>query len=198
MKLSTQKRTAILQAAKEAFLSQGFRSTSMDQVAELAQVSKRTVYNHFENKEALFRAVSVGLCAQAKTLPVIYCPHASLHEQLLEIAHQEVKVLTSKPYVAAFRALLVESFELPGIAEQIASEIPDDDSLKDWITAAAKDGQLNCPDTKQATTHFYTLIKGVFFWPVIIGFGTAPKGKERQRYLENTIAMFLGYYSAKD
>ena len=47
------KRCAILEAAAEEFQANGFEGTSMDRVAERAGVSKRTIYNHFENKEAL-------------------------------------------------------------------------------------------------------------------------------------------------
>ncbi len=186
-----------MQAAREEFLTQGFRNTSMDQVADRAGVSKRTVYNHFENKEALFRAVSVGLINEAKALPVEYDPHAPLQEQLLDLANQEVKILTSEPYLSASRAILVESFELPGIIDQIAKEIPaGQDPVENWIKAACDDGRLKCSDINQATLHFYTLIKGVFFWPVICGVCTAPQGAEQQRYIENTIELFLSYYSS--
>ena len=196
LKQSDKKRAAILQAAREEFLTQGFRNTSMDQVAERADVSKRTVYNHFENKDALFRAVSVGLITEAKALPVEYDSEAPLSEQLLDLANREVNILTSETYISASRAILVESFELPGIVEQIAKEIPaGQDPVENWITAATDDGRLNCDDVKQATRHFYTLFKGVFFWPVITGVCTAPQGTEQQRYIENTIEMFLSYYS---
>jgi TetR/AcrR family transcriptional repressor of mexJK operon len=52
-----QKRRAILEAAAELFLGQGFLGTSMDEVAARAAVSKRTVYNRFASKEALFLGV---------------------------------------------------------------------------------------------------------------------------------------------
>src|SRR5579859_7685368 len=52
-----QKRRSILEAATELFLGQGFLGTSMDEVAARAAVSKRTVYNQFESKEALFVAI---------------------------------------------------------------------------------------------------------------------------------------------
>ena len=55
--LSQRKRVDILEAARNEFLETGFRDTSMDRVAERAQVSKRTVYNHFPSKEVLFGAV---------------------------------------------------------------------------------------------------------------------------------------------
>ena len=57
MKLSEQKRLHILDAAETLFYEQGVEHTSMDQIALKAQVSKRTVYNHFDTKEALFDAI---------------------------------------------------------------------------------------------------------------------------------------------
>ena len=46
--------TAILDAATEIFLRNGFLGTSMDEVALQSAVSKQTVYQHFASKEALF------------------------------------------------------------------------------------------------------------------------------------------------
>ena len=51
------KRDIILDAATMAFRDEGYECTSMDRIAELAGASKRTVYNHFGSKEALFQAV---------------------------------------------------------------------------------------------------------------------------------------------
>ncbi|MEM8963867.1 MAG: TetR/AcrR family transcriptional regulator [Acidobacteriota bacterium] len=44
----------VLGAALELFSSQGFRGTTMRQVAEAAGLSLGNVYHHFPNKEALF------------------------------------------------------------------------------------------------------------------------------------------------
>jgi AcrR family transcriptional regulator len=51
------KRDAIVAAAQEVFLREGYTRTSMDVVSEAAGVSKRTVYNHFPDKRTLFLAV---------------------------------------------------------------------------------------------------------------------------------------------
>jgi TetR/AcrR family transcriptional regulator, mexJK operon transcriptional repressor len=53
---AARKRRAITDAARKVFLSEGFDAT-MDGIAEAADVSKATVYNHFGSKEALFVAV---------------------------------------------------------------------------------------------------------------------------------------------
>ncbi len=50
-------REHILWAAKDVFLELGFERASMDEVANRAKTSKRSLYAHFENKDALFLAV---------------------------------------------------------------------------------------------------------------------------------------------
>ncbi len=56
------KRRAILTAAQQLFLARGYAGTSMDQVADAADVSKRTAYRHFGSKEDLFRAAIAAKC----------------------------------------------------------------------------------------------------------------------------------------
>lgn len=48
--LNTQK---IIESASDLFLLHGFGSVSMDQIAEKAELTKVTVYQHFESKDAL-------------------------------------------------------------------------------------------------------------------------------------------------
>lgn len=57
-RLST--RVAILTAASEAFAEQGYASTSMDDVAAAAGVSKGTLFYHFGGKTELFTEVLRG------------------------------------------------------------------------------------------------------------------------------------------
>lgn len=51
------KRQAILEAASVLFLAVGFHSTSMEALAREANVSKATLYSHFADKAALYRAL---------------------------------------------------------------------------------------------------------------------------------------------
>jgi AcrR family transcriptional regulator len=57
-----QKRMAIVAAARRAFLDSGYSQTSMDGIAEAAEVSVKTIYRHFENKDELFSAVMHAVC----------------------------------------------------------------------------------------------------------------------------------------
>lgn len=58
------KETVIIKAAREAFLARGFDGASMDYIALRASVSKRTVYNRFRSKEALFAAAINASCRE--------------------------------------------------------------------------------------------------------------------------------------
>ena len=51
----------MLEAAIAEFQACGYQSASMDAIAAAAGVSKRTLYNHFSSKEALFRALAAEM-----------------------------------------------------------------------------------------------------------------------------------------
>jgi len=63
---SSPKPNAIVLAALELFTRYGYRKTSIDDIAQAAQVAKRTVYLHFENKAAVFLAILEYLAGQVR------------------------------------------------------------------------------------------------------------------------------------
>ena len=48
----------ILEKTRELFLTIGFKSVTMDQIANAMGISKKTIYNFFENKTELVKAVT--------------------------------------------------------------------------------------------------------------------------------------------
>lgn len=58
------KRKQIVKAATEIFLSHGYEGTSVADVAAAAGVIKATIYSHFEDKTALFKAIIEDLTLQ--------------------------------------------------------------------------------------------------------------------------------------
>jgi len=53
-----QSRARILEAARDLFQSQGFDATSIEQIAEKAEVSRGTFFNYFSTKNALLGAIA--------------------------------------------------------------------------------------------------------------------------------------------
>lgn len=50
-------KNAILEAAQEAFLSNGYHKTDMGHIAKIVGIDKRTIYRYFQSKEALAFAI---------------------------------------------------------------------------------------------------------------------------------------------
>ncbi len=54
----------ILAAARRAFLEHGYANTTMDDVARAAEFSKPTLYQYFENKDALFFSLTMPVVTE--------------------------------------------------------------------------------------------------------------------------------------
>ncbi|MBO2535147.1 MULTISPECIES: TetR/AcrR family transcriptional regulator [Rummeliibacillus] len=92
----------ILEAAYKSFSLFGYKATTMDQVAKIANVGKGTIYTFFENKEILFqeivlRMISEMILAAEKEI-VPNCPfQENAHNVLMKILQfREVHQLYAK------------------------------------------------------------------------------------------------------
>ncbi|MEB2258923.1 helix-turn-helix domain-containing protein, partial [Xanthomonas campestris pv. campestris] len=91
-RLTDRKRHAIVEAAIAEFRQHGFEATSMDRVAATAGVSKRTVYNHFPSKDALFGEILRGLWQRsADAVNLAYRPDQPLRAQLITLLQQKLR-----------------------------------------------------------------------------------------------------------
>lgn len=68
-RLRVEKHRAIIRAASAMFLAEGYERVTLDQIAQRAGVSKQTIYAHFADKDALFRAICTQL-AEKLTIPL--------------------------------------------------------------------------------------------------------------------------------
>src|SRR3954462_1689612 len=106
------KHAAIVRAATELFLRQGYQATRTEQIAAAAAVSKQTVYNQFRDKETLFRDIVLGVTATAETfafeltdtLATLHDP-ADLEPTLRSLARRYLAAVTN-PQVLALRRLV--------------------------------------------------------------------------------------------
>ena len=54
-------KTVILRSSRELFHKKGFYGTTMEDIAEYSGFDRRTIYNHFKNKEDIFAALISGI-----------------------------------------------------------------------------------------------------------------------------------------
>lgn len=195
-RLTDRKRQAIVQAAIAEFRAHGFDMGSMDRIAALAQVSKRTVYNHFPSKDALFDEILEQLwIATAAQVQLPYRADRPLRGQLLELLQQKLAMSDDEQFLDLARVLIAEAIHAPQRARDMLARLGDrEEGLPVWIRAAMADGRLKQADPLFAAEQLYGLVKGFAFWPQIT-MGQPPLGQARQRQVaEGAADMFLAYY----
>ncbi|QQE13559.1 TetR/AcrR family transcriptional regulator [Planctomycetota bacterium] len=57
-------RLHLLEVARELFAEHGYAKTSTTMIIDVAKSSRGSLYHHFEDKRAIFKAVYEGLCEQ--------------------------------------------------------------------------------------------------------------------------------------
>ncbi len=91
-------RTAILQAAHDLFIKQGYHGTSMRQIAQASQIALGGLYNHFTSKEKVFEAVFLAFHPYHEVLPLIAAAQGVNLEQLVKDAvHRMIQVVEGRP-----------------------------------------------------------------------------------------------------
>ncbi|MET7413587.1 TetR/AcrR family transcriptional regulator [Streptomyces rubiginosohelvolus] len=166
---SAQKRAAILTAARELFLADGFDRSSVDAVAARAEVSKRTVYDYFGDKRTLLRAVvdSVGdalVTTVRRTLDETLTDRteaAGLEDALVAFSMRiATEMLGSAEYTTLQRLLRSDSGHL---SEQDYNPMADtpDEAIAERFAAFADAGLLDVPDPRLAADQFLALTFGV-------------------------------------
>ncbi|MFC0153462.1 TetR/AcrR family transcriptional regulator [Xanthomonas dyei] len=195
-RLTDRKRHAILEAAIAQFRQHGFDATSMDRVAATAGVSKRTVYNHFPSKDALFGEILRRLwqrSAEAVSLP--YRPDQSLRVQLTQLLQQKLRLLDDAAFIDLSRVAIAEGIHSPERARALLAQLGSkEEGTTTWLRAALADGRLAEVDPDFASQQLQALVKGFAFWPQL-AMGQPPLSPAQQAQVAaSAVEMFLGLY----
>ncbi|KGE53673.1 TetR/AcrR family transcriptional regulator [Xanthomonas axonopodis pv. vasculorum] len=198
-RLTDRKRSAIVEAAIAEFRQHGFEATSMDRVAATAGVSKRTVYNHFPSKDALFGEILRGLWQRsAEAVDLAYRPDQPLHSQLIALLQQKLRLLDDPAFIDLSRVAIAEGIHSPARARELLSQLGSkEEGTTTWLRAALADGRLAGVEPEFAAQQLQALVKGFAFWPQIT-MGQPPLSPQQQTQVaESAVAMFLGLYARK-
>jgi len=166
---SPTKRAAILDAAQELFLTDGYDRTSMDAIAAAAKVSKRTVYDYFGGKRGLLLGV-VDTGGETLMSTVTQALDTHLGESLgidsverLEEALQGFAaelgstLVTSSAYTLLIRLVSANYDALePDLREHPITHVPEE-ALAERLERFTWQGLLDIDDARLAADHFNAL-----------------------------------------
>lgn len=197
MNRSQQKRLAIINAAKEEFTQSGFTAANMNNVSRNAEVSKRTLYRHFESKELLFEAVLEELQhSKAKDVHYPFKPQQSLKQQLTDITLQEVGLLYDDGGIAFARTVVMEFFRQPQMAKTLSERLYHTHAVSQWFEEAMQQGALVQADLTLVTDVYLNLFNGFFLWPQILYIAEPADGQTLEQKVDTVVATVLNSYAA--
>jgi TetR/AcrR family transcriptional repressor of mexJK operon len=161
------KRQAILTAAAVVFAREGYAQAGVDVIAAEAGVAKPTVYNHFGDKENLFRAAIAADAdrALAEHLAVVerlQTGGGDLDAMLGEVGHSMLVCHCSERSWALRRLLNAELTRFPDLIDIVRGRAADRvaEALADKLARLSVAGRLRRLDPAQAAEQFIALLTG--------------------------------------
>jgi TetR/AcrR family transcriptional repressor of mexJK operon len=191
------KRDEIMKAALAVFLDRGYLGASVDEIAMAARASKRTVYSHFGDKEALFREVirsTIAPMQEALQHQLDLLPRDNPREALRSTAHTLATVIVTPQVVRLRRVVIAETDRFPELSAEWHRLGPGQtvDRLATYLSGL--DG-LRLPDPRVAAQQLLWLVVSeplnrLMFAPS----GTAPEPGEIERAATEAVDVLWGAY----
>jgi TetR/AcrR family transcriptional repressor of mexJK operon len=195
------KREKILQAAGILFLKHGYELTSMEALAKMADVSKLTVYSHFDNKAELFKEVIRQRCdRQAAPEGFLNFAKLPVEQALLQLGKILTGLIFSSDSIRLLRILQSEAERHPQLVKIFYEAAPQrvktafGELLKEWVSQ----GQLVVTDIPVATEQFFSLLKGELYLKAMMSLEPIPDSAALENHVRAGISLFLAGYLSKN
>ncbi|ENJ7185116.1 TetR/AcrR family transcriptional regulator [Vibrio fluvialis] len=191
---STQRREAMLQAAADLFFEQGYAATSIDAIITRVGGSKRNIYSEFGNKEGLFSAL-VASCTEEMTAAMALpeTENKDLYKTLMMLGLRMLQFYMSPRMIGIYRTTLMEAHRFPEWGQTFYDNGP-----KRAIAQLAKvleevsiREQLRDVDCYRAAEHFIEMIRGNFYYQVVLGLRPPLSDDEKEQVVASIVDIFL-------
>jgi AcrR family transcriptional regulator len=190
-------RERILEAATELFLDEGYGSTTIEAVAARAGISKRTFYDRFDDKSALFAAVVHRIIGQIRPpAEVPLLAGADLRSVLTRLAGLILRAALSPQAIALHRLVAAESGRFPQLAYAVENDGGRDEGLEligGLLARERADANVNLANRRFAAEQFIHMVATV---PQrrAMGYGTPMTPAELDTWASDVVALFLEGY----
>lgn len=162
-------RSAVAQAATTLFLRQGYAGTTMEDIAALAGLSKRTVYNNYADKHALFTGIVRDVLAGAEEFAgglrggfSATMSRADVRAALHVLGRRLALAIVRREVVALRRLLIGEARAFPDLAREYFERAPAQviAALATTFRELTRAGLLGAADPRRAAQQFGYLVAG--------------------------------------
>ena len=188
------KRKDIMDAARQLFLQHGFHGTSMDALAKEACVSKATLYSHFEDKDALYRALINDKMADYKVDDFTDMLNWDVASDLQLIAKHMLDLIFDPEALDMLRMVIAEGRTGSGVAALFKEVGPQRllSQISEYLERQKSRGTTYIEDVEADTSLFASLVvdhRTLMFALMAVGEGFDEAGRERQA--RQAVARFI-------
>jgi AcrR family transcriptional regulator len=190
-------RDRILRAAMEAFQELGYTAASTLEIATRAQVSKRELYTHFGNKQAML-AACIADRAQRMKLPTALPPARNremLGAILSKLGATILREVCDPAVMGVFWLAVTEAQRAPEVAQTLeTARRSTRQAVHNVVAQAQSAGLLAAADPAEMSGRFLALLWGDLIVSLLLRVREAPGAKEIERRAYDAVADFLRLY----
>jgi AcrR family transcriptional regulator len=192
-------RDAILDTAARVFLSHGYEQSSMDEIALEAGVARRTLYNQFANKKALFDATMARMWA-SMPLDAIIDPTAEVRppDEVMYTIGRTIASFWTPPEAVAFARLVIwESSRFPEMGDSFwaSGREPARHAVNEYVRRLSGEPEFHIEDIDLATAQFIDVILGEVLLGRLVAAEDAVLDDKRCDYIvREAVTLFMTRY----
>ncbi|MDB9524566.1 TetR/AcrR family transcriptional regulator [Oscillatoria sp. CS-180] len=190
----------LLEDATQVFLQHGYGSASIDMIAREAHVAKRTIYQHFGDKDELFGAVVRRLSHNIfAAFPQAEETSQSVEHVLSTIARGVLALVLSPEAMGLQRIVIGEADRFPKLAQQFYTNGPNRGitALADYLANQQQLGTVQLEDPTNAATYFVSMIMGEFYLQALLGVIELPSAEQIDQHANSITHLFLHGYGSQ-
>lgn len=194
------KRDDILAASLIVFQEEGVAGARMERIADVASVSKRTLYKYFDNKTALFEAISQAVLETLSSMDMpAFDPAMEIEIQLLEAVRAYYAQVTEPRFMNCSRVLMAELMRNPDYAREFNEAFEMIDApLAGFVEGAMQSGHLKMADAKEAASRLLALFKATIYLPLLVHNASAVSLEHMDKVARESVETFLLQFGNPD
>ena len=190
------KNNQIIAAATKEFLVKGIDAASMHNIAEMAEVSKRTLYKYYSSKEELYSALIDEILVSIEDMySFSYESEINPQSQIEKVVDAKINQILNDSFIQINKIVIGELLKgrTPN-AEQMARLNKSESTFVEWIEHGQKEGKIK----KEIEAHliaqqFHSILKGQIYWPVLMCL-TAKEDIDLEKVRKITIDFFINSF----
>ncbi len=186
-----ERRCELIDAAEALFLEGGFHAGTMSHIARLAGMSKKTIYQLFPSKQALFNDLL------ERRLSVLSIPvdedGRSPATVLVDLMLNTAQFMMSPKQVAMMRLMIAESPRAPeiGIALQRLGLGRGNGALERWLASPSAAGLLRIDDPQEAAQMLFGCAIGEPLLKLLAQCAPPPEPQAIEARVRRAVNLFL-------